>query len=194
MIALAALAGGEIRFDSGFLDKILALTAALTAIQPLLAGSLGSRSHFSWKRWLVLVAGGTLAWVGVVGVLAVKAKLLGGPFYVTTWMGATLACFGGALGVATLLAGRGPHGLTEEAAIDWATQAAAMSFYVAAPRPVLGLLALTRLLRAVPAGQPRRRRTQLIVVGLLLAAAAAVPRADATLGGLREPWASLGAP
>jgi hypothetical protein len=29
---------------------------------------------------------------------------------------------------------------------------------------------------------------------VLLAAAAAVPRSDGTLGGLRVPWASLGAP
>ena len=190
---IAELPGG-VRFDSGWMDKILAVVAMLTAIKPLLAGALGSRSHFSWKRAVVLVAGGTLAWVGAVGLLAVKAKLMGGPFYVTTLLGAMLAFFGGALGVATLLAGRGPHGLTEQAAIDWATQAAAMSFYVAAPRPVLALLALTRLMRALPPGQPPRRRTQLLVVGLLLAAAAAVPRADATLGGLRVPWASLGAP
>jgi hypothetical protein len=186
--------GETLRFDSGLLDKVLAVAAMLTAIRPLLAGALGSRSHFSWKRGVVLVAGGALAWVGAVGLLAVRAKLFGGPFYVTTWLGATLAVFGGALGVATLLAGRGPHGLTEEAAIDWATQAAAMSVYVAAPRPVLALLALTRLVRAVPAGHPPRRRALLVLVGVLLAAAAAVPRADVTLGGLRVAWASLGAP
>jgi len=191
---LIAAADELLRFDSGFLDKVLAVLAMLTAVRPMLAGALGSRSHLSWKRAVVLSSGGALAWVGSVGLLAVKAKLLGGPFYVTTWLGATLAVFGGALGVATLLAGRGPHGLTEEAAIDWATQAAAMSVYVAAPRPVLGLLALTRLLRAVPTGQPPRRRTLLLLEGVLLAAAAAVPRADATLGGLRVPWASLGAP
>jgi hypothetical protein len=186
--------GEALRVDSGLLDKVLAVVAMLTSIRPLLAGSLGSRSHFSWKRGVVLVAGGALAWVGAVGLLAVRAKLLGETFYVTTWLGATLAVFGGALGVATLLAGRGPHGLTEEAAIDWATQAAAMSVYVAAPRPVLALLALTRLVRAVPAGHPSRRRAQLVIAGVLLAAAAVVPRADATLGGLRVPWASLGAP
>jgi hypothetical protein len=176
---------------SGLADRVLAVLAMLTAIRPLLRGTLGSRSHLSWKRGVVLVAGGTLALVGAVGLLAVKAKLLGGPFYVTTWMGGTLAFFGGALGVATLLAGRGPAGMTEGAAIDWATQAAAMSVYVAAPQPVLALLALTRLVRAVPPSLPSRRRTVLLVTGLLLAALALLPRTDPTLGGLRVPWASL---
>ena len=112
--------------DRGLPDRVLAVAAMLVSIRPLLRGTLGARSHLSWKRAVVLLAGGTLAWVGAVGLLAVKAKLLGGPFYVTTWLGGTLAFFGGALGVATLLAGRGPDGMTEESAIDWATQAAAM--------------------------------------------------------------------
>lgn len=180
--------------DSGLLDRLLAVLAMLTAIRPLLAGALGARSHLSWKRGVVLTAGGTLAWVGAVGLLAVRAKLWETTFDVTTWLGATLAFFGGALGVATLLAGRGEHGLTEEAAIDWATQAAAMSIYVAAPRSALALLAGTRLLRALPPGQPSRRRAQLLIVGVLLAVTALLPRTDPTLGGLREPWASLGAP
>ncbi len=180
--------------DSGLADRLLAVVAMLSAIPPLLRGTLGSRSHLSWKRAVVLLAGGTLAWVGAVGLLAVKAKLLGGPFYVTTWMGGTLACFGGALGVATLLAGRGPTGMTEEAAIDWATQAAAMSVYVAAPQPVLALLALSRLVRASPPSLSKRRRAVLLITGLLLAALAVLPRTDPTLGGLRVPWASLGAP
>ena len=190
---IAEVAGG-VRFDSGWMDKILAVVAMLTAIKPLLAGALGSRSHFSWKRAVVLIAGGTLAWVGAVGLLAVKAKLMGGPFYVTTLLGAMLAFFGGALGVATLLAGRGPDGMTEESAIDWATQAAAMSVYVAAPQPALALLALTRLMRAVPPSLARRRRTLLLVTGVIFAALAILPRSDPTLGGLREPWAALVAP
>jgi hypothetical protein len=180
--------------DRGLPDKVLAVLAMLVSIRPLLRGTLGSRSHLSWKRAVVLLAGGTLAWVGAVGLLAVKAKLLGGPFYVTTWLGGTLAFFGGALGVATLLAGRGPDGMTEESAIDWATQAAAMSVYVAAPHPALGLLALTRFVRALPPSLPRRRRTLLLVTGLLFTALALLPRTDPTLGGLREPWASLIAP
>ena len=180
--------------DSGLADRTLAVLAMLLAIRPLLRGVLGTRSHLSWKRAAVLLAGGTLAWVGAVGLLAVKAKLLGGPFYVTTWTGGLLALFGGALGVATLLAGRGPSGMTEEAAIDWATQAAAMSVYVAAPQPVLALLALTRLVRALPPSLSSRRRTLLLVTGLVLAGLAVLPRTDPTLGGLRVPWASLGAP
>jgi hypothetical protein len=177
--------------DRGLPDKVLAVAAMLLAIRPLLRGTLGSRSHLSWKRAVVLLAGGTMAWVGAVGLLAVKARLLGGPFYVTTWLGGTLAFFGGALGVATLLAGRGPEGMTEEAAIDWATQAAAMSVYVAAPQPALALLAITRLLRALPPSLPRRRRALLLITGLLCVGLALVPRSDPTLGGLREPWASL---
>jgi len=180
--------------DRGLPDRVLAVAAMLVSIRPLLRGTLGARSHLSWKRAVVLLAGGTLAWVGAVGLLAVKAKLLGGPFYVTTWLGGTLAFFGGALGVATLLAGRGPDGMTEESAIDWATQAAAMSIYVAAPQPALALLALTRLMRALPPSLPRRRRTLLLVTGLLFAALAILPRTDPTLGGLREPWAALVAP
>jgi len=180
--------------DRGLPDKVLAVLAMLVSIRPLLRGTLGSRSHLSWKRAVVLLAGGTLAWVGAVGLLAVKAKLLGGPFYVTTWLGGTLAFFGGALGVATLLAGRGPDGMTEESAIDWATQAAAMSVYVAAPQPALGLLALSRLMRALPPSLPRPRRTLLLVTGLLFVLLAVMPRLDPTLGGLREPWAALVAP
>jgi len=193
VILQADALGGPV-LDSGLVDRVLAVLAMLIAIRPLLRGVLGSRSHLSWKRGVVLLAGGTLAWVGAVGLLAVKAKLLGGPFFVTTWMGGTLAFFGGALGVATLLAGRGPTGMTEEAAIDWATQAAAMSVYVAAPQPVLALLALSRLVRALPPSLSPRRRMVLLVTGLLLAALAVLPRTDPTLGGLREPWASLGAP
>ncbi len=180
--------------DRGLCDRVLAVMAMLVSIRPLLRGTLGSRSHLSWKRAVALAAGGGLAWTGAVGALAVQAKLLGGPFYVTTWLGGTLAFFGGALGVATLLAGRGPSGMTEAAAMDWAVQAGAMPFYVVAPRVALALFALTCLVRALPPSLPRRRRTGLLLGGLLCAALAAVPRTDPTLGGLRVAWASLVAP
>ena len=191
MIAEAAQLAQSL-LDRGLPDRVLAVAAMLISIRPLLRGTLGSRSHLSWKRAVVLLAGGTMAWVGAVGLLAVRAKLSHhGTFFVTTWLGGTLAFFGGALGVATLLAGRGPEGMTEESAIDWATQAAAMSIYVAAPQPALGLLALSRLLRALPPSLPRRRRTLLLLTGLLFVLLALVPRTDPTLGGLREPWAEL---
>jgi len=180
--------------ERGLVDRVLAVVAMLASIRPLLRGTLGSRSHLSWKRGTALAAGGAMAWAGAVGALAVEAKLLGVPFYVTTWLGGTLSCFGGALGVATLLAGRAPAGMTEEAATDRATQAAAMSFYVAAPQVTLALFALTQVVRAAPPSLPRRRRAQLLVTGAACGLLALVPRVDPTLGGLRVAWAALVAP
>lgn len=180
--------------ERGLLDRGLAVLAMLASIGPLLRGTLGSRSHLSWKRAVALGAGATMGWVGAVGALAVTARLLGGPFYVTTWLGATLTCFGGALGVATLLAGRAPTGMTEESATDRAVQAAAMSFYVVAPQLTLGLFGLVQVVRAAPPSLPRRRRTALLLLGLACGLLAPVPRVDPTLGGLRVAWASLGAP
>lgn len=180
--------------ERGLVDRTLAVLAMLASIRPLLRGTLGSRSHLSWKRGVALGAGAAMGWVGAVGALAVTARLLGGPFYVTTWLGATLTCFGGALGVATLLAGRAPAGMTEEAATDRATQAAAMSFYVVAPQVTLALFGLVQVVRAAPPSLPRRRRAGLLVAGFGSVLLALVPRVDPTLGGLRVAWASLGAP
>ena len=184
MDPLAALTGG-------FLDRILAVGAMLVSIRPLLRGALGARSHVSWKRAVVLAAGGLAALVGVLGLLAIRARLLGGPFYVPTWFGGTLAAFGGMLGVSTLVARRGPAGLSEDQAIRFAVQAAAMSLYLAAPGVALAFLGGTRLLRALLPWTSGGRRWPRAVEGLVLLGLAFVPRTDAALGGLRVAWADL---
>ena len=97
--------------------------------------------------------------------------------------------FGGALGVATLLASRRTAGgsrvgMTEDAAIRNATLAAAMSIYPAAPMPVLGGLALTWLLRSTLPWTVAQARWAGVVLGLLLLALCFVARSPG-LGGLR---------
>jgi hypothetical protein len=175
----------------GLVDRVLAVTAMLVSIRPLLRGTLGSRSHISWKRAVVLLCGGVSALVAVVGLLAVRAKFLGGPFYLPTELGSALAFFGGMLAVSTLIAGRGENGLTEDAAIRYATQAAAMVLYVAAPHAALALLGATLLLRALVPWTVGQRRWLAVLQGLALLLLIAVPR-DPLLGGLRVPFASLG--
>jgi hypothetical protein len=169
----------------GLVDRVLAVVAMLVAIRPLMRGALGSRSHLSWKRCVVLLAGGCGALLGVVGLLVVRAHLLGDPQFLPTALGATLVFFGGMLGVSTLMAGRGPTGLSEDAAIRYVTQAGAMFLYLAAPAVTLGLLGLTRLLRATaPWTVAPSQRWAPILEGVLLLVLVAVPR-DETVGGLR---------
>ncbi|HTE06197.1 MAG TPA: hypothetical protein VK824_08375 [Planctomycetota bacterium] len=174
----------ELPFDSGIIDRVLAVVAMLVAIRPLLAGSLGSRSHLSWKRSVVLLFGGGSALVGAVGLLALRNVLFGEHFYLPSWLGGTLAFFGGMLGVSTLIAGRGPNGLSEDSALRSATQAVAMVLYVAAPRPTLALLGLTRLLRSALPWTVSEKRGWRVVEGLVLLALCLIPR-DESLGGLR---------
>jgi len=170
---------------TGLVDRVLAAVALLVAIRPLMRGALGSRSHLSWKRCVVLAGGGLTALLGVVGLLVVRARFLGEPQYLPSLPGSVLTVAGGMLGVATLMAGRGPIGLSEDAAIRYVTQAAAMFAYLAAPRAALALLGLTRLLRAtVPWSVTARPRWASIIEGVVLLALVAVPR-DPTIGGLR---------
>lgn len=169
---------------TGIVDRALAVLAMLVSIRPLLAGSLGNRSHLSWKRSVVLLFGGGSALVGAVGLLALRNVLFAEPFYLPSLLGGTLAFFGGMLGVSTLIAGRGPTGLSEDSALRSATQAVAMVLYVAAPRPALALLGATRLLRSALPWTVSERRGWRIVEGLALLALCFVPR-DASLGGLR---------
>ena len=58
-------------------------------------GGSGSGGRVSWRRWLVLTGGGVAAVLGLVGLLALRRQLLGHDFYLPTWLGATLAFFGG---------------------------------------------------------------------------------------------------
>jgi hypothetical protein len=168
----------------GLVDRLLAVAAMLTAIRPLLHAAVGPRSHVSWRRCLVLLTGGLAALLGAVGLLLVWALLLGLPLYAPTWLGGTLAVFGGTLGVATLIVRRGTDGLTEDAAIRYATQAVAMCLYLAAPRVALLGLGLTRTLRALLPWTVTDRRWLRAAEGVVMLLLVFVPR-DATLGGLR---------
>jgi hypothetical protein len=174
----------ELPFDSGIVDRVLAVAAMLVSIPPLLRGSLGSRSHLSWKRCVVLLAGGASALVGVVGLLALRHVIFSEAFYLPSWLGGTLAFFGGMLGVSTLIAGRGPSGLTEDMALRYATQAVAMVLYVAAPGPALLALGGTRLLRGALPWSPVRHRHWRLLEGTALLLLCFVPR-EPSLGGLR---------
>lgn len=176
----------------GLADRMLAVIAMLVAIRPLLRGSLGERSHISVKRAVVLLWGGLTALVGVVGLLALRTQLLGEPFYLPTWMGGCLAFFGGMLGVSTLMARRNSSGgLTEDHAIRYATQAAAMSIYVATPIGALLLLGVTRTARSAMPWTVSQHRWLRLAEGLLLLGLCLVPR-EPTLGGLRALATGLG--
>lgn len=177
----------------GLVDRLLAVAAMLSAIRPLLHGAVGPRSHVSPKRCLVLLGGGLAALLCAVGLLLVWALLLDRPLYAPSWLGGTLAVFGGMLGVATLIVRRGPGGLTEDAAIRYATQAAAMCLYLAAPHVALLGLGATRTLRALLPWTVAEHRWLRIVEGVALIALVFVAR-DATLGGLRFQVRGLGGP
>ena len=91
------------------LDRTVAVAAMLVSIRPLMQGLLGSGGSLSWKRVLVMVVGGLFGFLGAVGLLVTKRIVLGeGEFFMPSWLGGTLAFFGGALGVSTLLSRRGP--------------------------------------------------------------------------------------
>lgn len=169
---------------TGLADRLLAVAAMLSSIRPLLAGVTGSGGRLSWRRAVVMLLGGASAAVAVVGMLALQRLLLGRELYLPTPLGGALAFFGGMLGMATVLAGRPPEGLTEDAALRTATQAVAMVLYVATPRIALAALGATRLLRAALPWTVSGRRWTGLVEGAVLVGLCFVPR-DETLGGLR---------
>lgn len=158
----------------------------LASIRPLMRGALGARSHLSWRRCVFLLACGLAANVGVVGMAALRTQFLGSAFYLPSWLGGSLACAGGMLAGATVLAGRGQEGMSESDALRLVTQAAAMALYVAEPLAALGGLGLTRILRACLPFTVVRVRWRGVLEGVLLLGLCLVPR-DAQLGGLRMP-------
>lgn len=175
---------------TGLVDELLAVTAMLVSIRPILRGLHGSSSQISWRRVSVLLGGGLGSWVGVVGLMALEAHFLGRGFYLPTWLGGTLAFFGGMLGASTLMAPRGEKGMSEPQALRGATQSVTMTFYLAEPLVSLGFLGVTRLLRAIFPWTLVRTRWVGVIEGLVLLALCLVPRDD-THGGLRRP-AQLG--
>ncbi|MGQ0553694.1 MAG: hypothetical protein ACT4PU_10800 [Planctomycetota bacterium] len=177
--------------SEGLVDRVLAALAMLAAIPPLLSGTLGRRSHVSWKRLATLLTGGAAALVASVGLLLLKAWVFGGPIFLPTWFGGTLGFLGGALGVATLMASRPPDGLSEQTALRAAVMALAMTLYVAAPRPALLLFGGTTLVRGLMTLSPGGRRWGWVLEGSLWILCSFVPREE-TLGGLRFAAANLG--
>ena len=155
----------------------------VTAVRPILRGTLGPRSHLAWKRAAVLGVSGLSAIVGVVGLLALRSLLFEATFLVPTWLGSTLAFFGGMLGMATVLSPRGKGGLSEDGAIRHATQALAMGLYLVAPRLTLLALGGTRLARAALPWTVARARWVSVAEGLVLVLLTLVPRTE-TLGDL----------
>ncbi len=172
------------------LDELMAVLAMLTAVPAIQRGLQGSSSQLSWRRTSVLVGGGLGSWVGVTGLMALETHFLGRPFFLPTWLGGTLAFFGGMLGTSTLLAPRGQRGMSEPQALRVATQSVAMTFYLAEPVASLLFLGSTRLLRAAMPWTIVRTRWRGILEGLVLLALCLAPRDD-THGGLRRP-AELG--
>lgn len=166
-------------------DALLAVVAMLTALRPLLRGALGSDGGLSWRRALVLAGGGLASLMAVVGLAALEHHFLGRAFWLPTWLGGSLAWFGGMLGTSTLLSPRGPKGLDESGALRVATQSLSMTFYIVEPLVSLGFLGATRLLRACLPWTIVRRRWLGIAEGLVLLALCLLPR-DETLGGLRR--------
>jgi hypothetical protein len=181
----------------GLIDKILAVAGMLAAIGPVVRSSIGSTGSVSWRRVVVMAAGGLFALFAVTGLLLVRYRVMSEDVvYWPTWLGGTLAFFGGMLGVATLFAGRlpadkGVTGMTEDAAIRNATLAVAMSVYLAAPAPVLAVLALTRLLRAGLPWTLAQARWASVAEGTVLALLCLLTR-DETVGGLRQVSGLLG--
>lgn len=185
----------------GLVDRLLAVLAMLAAVRPIVRASTGQPGHLSWKRALVLAAGGLFALAAVTGLLVARLVVLDEPaLYLPTWLGGTLSVFGGMLGMATLLAGRraGPSGhvlLSEDAAIRHATLAAAMSVFLVTPRLVLAALGVGWLLRAVlpvaVAAPGGRRRVLRVIEAAALIGLSGVPR-EATVGGLRAVTDLLG--
>jgi hypothetical protein len=57
------------------LDKLFAVLAMLTAIQPLLKGVMSSSSHLSWPRLLAMLAGGVASFTWTVGLLALSSAV-----------------------------------------------------------------------------------------------------------------------
>jgi 2-iminobutanoate/2-iminopropanoate deaminase len=177
--AIAAVAGVP-----AVIDRVIAVVAMLISLRRLVQGVLGTRSHVSWRRVVVLVAGGCASVLGCVGLLALRSQVFEEPFFLPHWLGTTLTFFGGLLGASALLAGRAPQGLTEDAAIRSATQAAAMSIYVAAPVITLALLGITRIARATLPWTDAQGRWLRVLEGTLLIGLCFVAR-EPTLGGLR---------
>ena len=165
-------------------DRLVAVIAMLLALRRLARGVLGSRSHVSWRRLSALAGGGCTAVLVCVGILALRSQVLEEPFFLPRALGLTLTFFGGMLGVSAILAGRAPRGMTEDAAIRSATQAVAMSIYVAAPLATLGFLGLTSATRALLPWTGAQGRWWRVLEGAVLLGLCFVPR-DATLGGLR---------
>lgn len=171
------------------IDRLLAIVAMLVAVRPLVRGVMGSGGRISLRRLALLVGGGLCAVVASVGLLAVKVLLLGDDgldartFLVPSWYGGTLAFFGGMLGTSTLLAPRGPEGMSEDDAIRYATQAVAMWTYLGAPRVTLVALGVVRLSRGAVPWASTRVRWPRVVEGALLVAFVFVTR-DPLLGGL----------
>lgn len=169
-------------------DRLLAIVAMLVAIRPLVRGVIGSGGDVSVRRVAMLVGGGVSAVVAAVGLLAVKELVFGEgggatSFFVPSWFGGTLAFFGGMLGTSTLLAPRGPGGMSEDDAIRYAAQAVAMWTYLAAPRVTLVALGIVRLSRGSVPWSNMSLRWPRVVEGVALFGLAFVPR-DALLGGL----------
>jgi hypothetical protein len=175
---------------TGLVDELVAVVAMLASIRPILSGLQGSSNQLSWRRTSVLLGGGLGSWVGVVGLMALEVHFMGRGFYLPTWLGGTLAFFGGMLGASTLMAPRGERGMSEPQALRVATQSVAMTFYLAEPVVSLGFLGVTRLLRASMPWTLVRTRWVGVIEGLALLALCLVPR-DETHGGLRRP-AQLG--
>ncbi|MFT7465388.1 MAG: hypothetical protein ACI9EF_003754 [Pseudohongiellaceae bacterium] len=166
-------------------DELLAVLAMVTAIPAIQRGLQGSSSQLSWRRTSVLVGGGLASWVSVVGLMALETHFLGRGFFVPTWLGSTLAFFGGMLGTSTLLVPRGQRGMSEPEALRVATQSVAMTFYLAEPVASLLFLGATRLFRAAMPWTIVRTRWLGILEGLVLLALCLAPR-DETHGGLRR--------
>jgi hypothetical protein len=169
-------------------DKLVAVVAMLVAIRPLARSMLSSDGHVSWARALTLLAGGPAALTWTVGLLALRAELLGDPFLVPNLLGGCLSVFGGMLGVATVLAKRGQGGMSEDAALRNITLAVAMVLYVAVPALALAGLGLTRLMRATLSWTLVRIRWATAVEGLSLLGLCALQGASLGASGLRHPW------
>lgn len=192
-----ALLVAETTVDWGLVDKVAAVAAMLVAIRPVISACKGSDGRLSWRRSLVLAAGGLFALAAVTGLLVVRLLVLDEPnLFLPTRLGGTLSFFGGMLGLATVLAGRPSAGgasirLTEDSAIRHAVLAAAMSVYAAAPTLAAAAAGITWMGRALLPWTPSEPRWARIVEGGLMLLLCVVPR-DGTVGGLRAVSGLLG--